>query len=128
MARLEDALRSNELSAAYCDTADNYCVIVEPKSQTRHPGDEIRYDEIRYLVRVEHGLVPPTEAYDAPDLPTAIALMRTLDLEDFDPETADWRSVDEHPRAGSAVRTVKLPTRSLPHCGAEHAPQKTHPA
>jgi hypothetical protein len=115
MARLEDALQRNELSAAYCDTADNHRVIVEPKSQTRRPSDEIRY-----LVRVEHGVVPPADAYDAPDLPTAIALMRTLDLEDFDPETADWHSVDDNTRAASAMRSD-----DLPHWDGEQMPRET---
>jgi hypothetical protein len=119
MARLEDALRRNELSTAYCDTADNHRVIVEPKSQTRRPGDQIRY-----LVRVEHGVVPPTDAYDAPDLPTAVALMHTLDLEDFDPETADWHSVDDNTQAGLAMWSDDPPTRGPPHWDAEQMPQE----
>jgi hypothetical protein len=42
-------------------------------------------------VRVERGAAPPTDAFDAPDLPTARALLATLDLADFNPTAAAWQ-------------------------------------
>jgi hypothetical protein len=113
MTRLEDALKRNELGAAYCDTPDNYRVIVESRPQSRRPSHDLRY-----IVRVEHGVVPPTDAYDAPDLQTAIALMRTLDLDGFDPMSADWHPADDaigspHTGRGTATWSDEMPTRGL---------------
>ncbi len=117
MTRLEDALKQNELGAAYCDTPDNYRLIVETRPQSRRPSHDLRY-----IVRVEHGVVPPTDAYDAPDLQTAVALLRTLDLDGFDPSTANWHPVDESARLGSATWSDEMPTRGLhlaPETGAD---------
>ena len=99
MTRLEKALKQSALGAAYCDTPDNNRVLVERKTQARHPGEPVRY-----LVRVLSGTQPfaETSGYDAPDLETAIALARTLGLEGFDPSTADWRPADESTRTGLA--------------------------
>jgi hypothetical protein len=99
MTRLEKALKHSTLGAAYCDTPDNNRVLVERKIQARHPGGSVRY-----LVRVLSGIAPSAETsgYDAPDLETAVALTRTLDLEGFDPATADWHPADESTRTGAA--------------------------
>jgi hypothetical protein len=99
MTRLENALKHSTLGAAYCDTPDNNRVLVERKTQARHPGEPVRY-----LVRVLSGTesFAETSGYDAPDLETAVALTRTLDLEGFDPSTADWRPADESTRTSSA--------------------------
>ncbi len=108
MARLEEILKQSPLGAAYCDTPDNHRVIVTPKPKTRAPSETIRY-----FVRVEHGSIPPTDAYDAPDLETAVALMRTLDLDGFDPLTAEWQSVDTHTRDESTMWSDEVATHGL---------------
>ena len=99
MTRLEKALKQSALGAAYCDTPDNNRVLIERKTHARHPGESVRY-----LVRVLSGTEPSAETsgYDAPDLETAVALTRTLDLEGFDPATADWHPADEFTRTGAA--------------------------
>ena len=117
MPRLEDALKQNALGAAYCDTPDNHRVIVETRPQSRRPSQDPRY-----IVRVEHGVVPPTDAYDAPDLQTAIALMHTLDLDRFDPTAADWHPADDATHMSTAIWSNEMPTRGLhfaPEDGAD---------
>lgn len=109
MARLEDALRQAEYGAAYYDTPDGYRVMVETKQQGRQPSTNERY-----LVRVEHGAVPPTESYDAPDLPTAIALMRTYDLDAFDPTGDRWQPVTDTTQRRSTKWSDEMATRGMP--------------
>lgn len=117
MPKLSQIFTPDDQDAAYYDTLDNHRVIVERVTRTKQPGSGDRY-----LVRVEHGAVPPTETYEASDLGAAIDYLRGLSLQGFDPTDSHWEAVGAETRRNSAQWTDEMPTRALPHEEPEPEP------
>ena len=110
MPKLSSAFTPENQDAVYYDTLDNHRVIVERVARAKQSGSGDRY-----LVRVEHGAVPPTETYEAPDLGAAIGFMRGLSLRGFDPESDQWQVAGSNTTQQSTQWTDETPTRALPH-------------
>lgn len=110
MPKLSQVFTPDDQGVAYYDTLDNHRVIVERVTRTKQPdsGD-------RYLVRVEHGAVPPTETYEANDLGAVVDYLRGLSMQGFDPSDDHWEAVGSDTRRGSTQWTDEMPTRALPH-------------
>lgn len=110
MPKLSQMFTSDDQGAAYYDTLDNHRIIIERVTRTKQPdsGD-------RYLVHVEHGAIPPTETYEAPDLGAAIDYLRGLSLQGFDPTDDHWETASSNSTRDSTQWTDEMSTRALPH-------------
>lgn len=108
MARLEDALRASGYFAAYCDTPDNYRVIVEQTSAGPRPEDGATY-----TVKAEHGMDMPQGTFTSPDLPAVMEYLRSLNHSGFDPDAAAWQPATGRTYAQAAEWSVDAPQRGL---------------
>lgn len=121
MPKLSKLFTPDDQSAAYYDTLDNHRVIIERVTRTKQPGSGDRF-----LVQVEHGAVPPTQTYEAPDLGAAMDYLRGLSLRGFDPTDDRWEPAGPASTSNNAQWTDEMPTRALPH--QEPAPRAPLPA
>jgi hypothetical protein len=108
MPLLDKALGASDHDTAYYDTG-NFFILVEKRLAPRQPERETRY-----LVRVQHGPGVPLPEYVAGTVEEALAWMRTLKFDDFDPDGEGWQPAMSDTEGQDTTWSGDAPTRGLP--------------
>jgi hypothetical protein len=108
MPLLDKALGASDHDTAYYDTG-NHSILVEKRLAPRQPERATRY-----LVRMQHRPGMPLSRYLAATVEEALAWMRTLKIDDFDPDGEGWQPAMSDTTRQDTTWSGDASTRGLP--------------